>query len=308
MLSETKIKELLHGIGECKVSGKSIKVLVKDGSERGRNKAMADSMALLSMYKPSIRKDKPSFSSIGYISVETWRIAFKPASKQGGGSAGVDNEKNLVDAINYLIEKSGGSCDIIFESPSKTFKIENASSAVQVGSDTAGRKKADLIVKTESGKSVPISLKKDNAEYWESADSFFGEIAGKALQKAIKSGKVKLEPITGTKEVYRLVPEVKLLPTPQEKLDVVFGSDLLRDKGCVLQRTFSNSDFTYEDGAITIQTSFIVSKASDISGSHDVVFLLRNDKTRTSKNLGVSGVRILASYPNRAKNALLIPR
>lgn len=309
MLSESQLNKILKPIGLAKFSGNSVKVLVKDGSLSGRNKAMDSAMVLLSGHSPSIKKDKPSFSSIGYISVEKWRIAFKPASKQGGSSAGVENEKALVDSINNIIKKTGGACDVIFiDKKNKKFKIIDATKVVQVGADTAGRKKADVLIHTQSGKSIPVSLKKDNAEYWESADSFFGREAGDILKKALKSNKVRLEPIPDMNNVYRLVPEVKIAATLSEKNDTVFGSDLLRDKGCVIQRTFTNTDFVYDKGVITIQVSFIAQKPSDITGDHDVVFLLRNDKTRTSKNLGISGIRILASYPARAKNALLIQR
>lgn len=235
--------------------------------------------------------------SMGHIDVGSFRIAVKPLSMQGTASAGVENETNLVQAINYVIEKYG-VCNILFTDGKHKHLIVDAKVAKRVGEDTAGRKKADLTITDGKNKIIPISLKKDNAEYWESADSFWKAEAYHFLHKAVKEGKIKVDNISGG--IVKITPNIGIEATPEESKGVIFGSDILPNKGSVVTRTFESEDFQYtgEDNTLTINCSSVIKKMSDVPESKKVWFLIRNDSTRKSIP-SYPGTRALAAYKSR---------
>lgn len=235
--------------------------------------------------------------SMGHIDVGSFRIGVKPLSAQGTASAGVANETNLVQAINYVIEKYG-VCDVLFTDGKHKHLIKEAKLARRTGEDTAGRKKADLTITDGKGKVIPVSLKKDNAEYWESADSFWRESAKHFLDKAVKEGKVKVDSLAGG--VIKITPNIGIEATVEETKSVVFGSDILPNKGSVVTRTFVGDDFKYtgENNTLTINCSSVITKMGDIPDSKTVWFLIRNDSTRKSIP-NYPGTRALAAYKSR---------
>ena len=242
--------------------------------------------------------------SLGHIDVENYRIGVKPLSKQGSASAGVENEANLVQAINYMVQQYG-TIDVIFTDGNRKFMCKEVQTARQVGADTAGRKKADVMVC--GTKEYPVSLKKDNAEYWESADSFWRDNAEKYLTRAVKKGDVKVESLSGG--VIKITPNIGVEATDVESVDVIFGSDIL-GKGCVVTRTFEGNDFRFDGktNTLTINTSSVITKLSDVPDSKKVWFLIRNDSTRKSIP-GYPGTRALAAYKSRITgNVLKISR
>jgi len=235
--------------------------------------------------------------SLGHIDVGTFRIAVKPLSKQGTASAGVANETNLVQAINFMINQYG-ILNILFTDGKHKYLIKEAKIAKRVGEDTAGRKKSDLNIQDSRGKLFPISLKKDNAEYWESADSFWRANAQHFLDKAVKEGRVKVDSLPGG--VIKITPNIGIEATTQESKDVIFGTDILPNKGAVVTRTFEGDDFRYtgEDNTLTIEVSSVITKLSEVPDSKTVWFLIRNDSTRKSIP-GYPGTRALAAYKSR---------
>jgi hypothetical protein len=247
---------------------------------------------------PSATHIISSASSFGAISIDGFEIVLKPLG-QGLKSAGVENEHILIDTIN------NSGCKIIkFVSDSKTFLIENVSHASSVGTDTKNRKKADIIINTTDGLQVPISIKKDSAEYWESADSLFGERARIELDSAISKGSVELT--VDENGLYKVFPSIAVEPTIEEKIDVVFGSDIL-GAGAVITKTFLEKDFTINDDTLIIAASSVITDISDVIGTDkDVLFLIRNDSTRNSK-IGYKGLRVLAAYRKRInKNVFIV--
>jgi len=244
--------------------------------------------------------------SMGHIDVGTFRVAVKPLSMQGTASAGVANETNLVQAINYVIEKYG-VCNVLFTDGKHKHLIVDAKVARRTGEDTAGRKKADLTITDSKNKVVPVSLKKDNAEYWESADSFWRESAKHFLDKAVKDGDVTVQNLAGG--VIKITPNIGIEATVEETKSVVFGSDILPNKGSVVTRTFVGDDFKYtgEDNTLTINCSSVITKLSEIPDSKKVWFLIRNDSTRKSIP-NYPGTRALAAYKSRMTgNVIKIP-
>jgi hypothetical protein len=231
-------------------------------------------------------------SSIGLIRFKSFSITVKPASRQGTASAGVENEVMLVNFINSATKN--GPMNVIFKGKNKTFEVVGCVKATSVGSDTSGRKKADVILWDKKQKQYPISIKKDNAEVWESADSYFSQEATRIIEKAVKNGTTKLEYYD---TYFKIEPNIAVQATQQEKRDVVFGTDI-EGKGCIVTKTFRTDSFKQIEDTIVIDCSHIITNISDVVGDKDVMFLIRNDKTRKSIK-AYPGIRVLAAYAKR---------
>jgi len=241
-------------------------------------------------------------SSIGKVIVDGFNILAKPASKQGSASAGVENELILVNTIQQMANT--GPINVIFKGKNKSFEILGCKSAKAVGADTTGRKKADIVITDSNNKTYPISIKKDNAETWESADTYFNQEAQKIIEKAVNENKAKL---VAESSYFKIEPNIAVKATEQEKRSVVFGSDI-ENNGAVITKTFSTQSFTKNEDQLIIECSHIITNILDVTGDKDVYFLVRNDKTRKSiKN--IPGIRILAVYKTRInRNVVILDR
>mgnify|MGYP006284433657 CR=1 FL=1 len=241
-------------------------------------------------------------SSVGKVTIGDFIVLAKPASKQGGASAGLGNEKMLVDTINKACKK--GPINIVFyESGTKKYKVNGCVHAVSVGRDVSGRKKADVVLTDSKGNKFPISVKKDDAEMWESADTYYADKALKAIKAAMNGKKTSLIKHTG---YYTIEPNIAVKATTAETKDVVFGSDIAAQSGAIITKTYSSTSFTQSGDTLTIKVSDIITTMSDISTDKKVYFLIRNDKTRRSLDK-YPGLRVLAVYQARInKNVQVI--
>jgi len=243
-----------------------------------------------------------STSSVGQVKVDSFIIIAKPARRQGSASAGVENEKILVDTINNLI--TTGPVNVVFIAPNKKYSILGCTAAVSVGADTANRKKADVVLIDSKKKEYSISIKKDNAETWESADTYFNKEAKYIIEKAVSQG---ITSLVSRGSYFTLDPNIAVRATDKEKQAVVFGSDI-GDTGAIISKSFSASSFKIDGDTLTVECSNIITKLSEVTGDKDVFFLMRNDSTRKSIK-EYPGIRILASYKKRInKNVKVLDR
>jgi len=239
-----------------------------------------------------------SGSSIGNIVIGKFKLGVKPKSRQGKSSFGLENEMTLFNILDeILINKP---INIIFSTGKKEFKIENAVSYKDVGNNTKNRKKADIIIFDDKGKKYFISIKKDNAENWESADSYYADKAKKIIDKLISQDKIKLEPY---RKGFKLNKNIGILANKKEIKDVVFGSDILGN-GCVIKKTFDGK-YVIKDENVIIKVSEIITNLSEIPENEKVYFLIRNDITRNNPKL-YKGIRILAVMKSRINKSILL--
>ena len=147
---------IAKGIGHDKIKKASsyrFSVLV-DGS---RLAVMQTLLAAIQMkYPDAVWDENAGSSSIGAIVVGRYMVGVAPASKQGKASAGLQNEHTLFNMIEEIVKN--GPMTIVFRSKSGDFEIEDVVGYRDAGRDTAGRKKADIVIIKEDGKEVPISL------------------------------------------------------------------------------------------------------------------------------------------------------
>jgi hypothetical protein len=294
------------GYEQFKINGNKINVLVQipDGAKKAefRNDILQEVLAVLKKAYPHDGVEfssDPGISSLGGVIFgnSPVQVVVKDSGKQGEKSAGVANELELASIIQSVVE-TYGSANVTFVDPrGKKMTIKNCINVDVAGRDTGGRKKADVVLQSPKG-FLPISIKKLDADMWESADNLFGQRARNVLDGLVKDGHVKLNKIgerklkTGTVPVYELSKEIVMEPTEEEALNAIFGSDL-NPKGGIVIQTFKPEHFVQDGATVTVDAHAVITSAADIPESHLMVWLLRNDSTRNGGSLGVAGIRPL---------------
>ena len=292
-----------NGYTDLKVTGNALGVMVQipDGAKKDEFRKSILNNVLVILQKsfpksnPTISSD-PRLSSIGGIvfSDSAVRVLVKDLGIQGDQSAGVANEIEMASMLQSVIEKYG-SANVTFVDPrGKSLVIKDCNSVDVAGRDTANSKKADVVLSSPE-RSLPISIKKLNAEAWESADNLFGSKAREIIDKLVDDGLVELKKLDKTRDgepVYALSKEIVIEPTEQEAVRAIFGSDL-NPKGGVVIQTFKPEHFTQKGNDVTVECHAVIANKEDIPESHLMVWLLRNDSNRNSKALGLAGIRIM---------------
>jgi hypothetical protein len=304
-VTKLEIQSILkkNGYTDLKVNGNAIAVLaqIPDGAKKDafRKSILDNVLGILqksfSKSNPTISSD-PRLSSIGGIvfSDSAVRVLVKDQGGQGDQSAGVANEVEMASMLQSVIEKYG-SANVTFVDPrGKSLVIKGCTSVNVAGRDTANSKKADVVLSSPNS-SLPVSIKKLNAEAWESADNLFGSKAREIIDKLVDDGVVELktlEKTRGGEPVYALSKEIVIEPTEQEAVRAIFGSDL-NPKGGVVIQTFKPEHFAQKGNNVTVECHAVITNKEDIPESHLMVWLLRNDSNRNSKALGLPGIRIM---------------
>jgi hypothetical protein len=287
---ESTLRQL--GYNDLKKSSLNrVAVLTNDNREDVLDSLMSD----LAEFNP-VRSNDTRLSSVGHIEIAPNFIVFvKPKSRQGSGSAGLDNEAKLVNKINEYIQEAGTMIDVIFKNGSDKFICKEVTSAEEVGRKTLKTEKADVLL--IGIKDYKISIKKDNAINWESADKYWKDNA-KELLKEIKD---KIE-IKKRGDIYSITPNVAKKATTDEAKKVIFGTDIKKGSGCVVTKTFKDSDFKFNEqkNELEIDCSDIIETLSDVEEDKYPYFFIRNDSTRRTEGF-YPGLRILAVYKKRIK-------
>lgn len=296
--SISDLEDKLRGLGYDQIkrdSGRTISILTNGNRIDVLEKV---AKALKGTYDP----DKGS-SSVGAVVLGIYTIKARPAAKQGKRSAGLDNEDAMINGIEQFTK--GGPITVRITDGKTSYIYEDVIGVEEVGRDTSGRKKADVRLKIKGKKPIPISIKKDNAEMWESADSYYASIAKRIVDREEKKGTISVEP---KGRVFYMKPNLAIKADKQEKKNVVFGSDLL-GKGFVVVRTFRSSDFKIvDDGDILeIKVTKIIDKIADVSGDNDIFFLIRNDSSRKGSKIR-PGLRVLAVSKSRVNKNVKVVR
>jgi len=230
-------------------------------------------------------------SSLGaIIANDGTAIIVKPREKQGGGSAGLDNEQALINGINEYAS-TDSPIKIIFVGSNKTISFDDVTLAQGIGADTAGGKKSDVALYSGNNIIGNLSLKKANASMWESADRRYKELMIKLSDKLINDP----FPNVGLREteknnIYRLYnPEtgtdlsgiiINNLPDNDNEA-IIFGTD--KPKVNVIKHTFQPSDFNFNNDILTIKSGIIFTDLEDIEGTdYEPILIVRHDVTRTA--------------------------
>jgi len=249
-------------------------------------------------------------SSLGGIEYNGVAIMVKPKGGTGAQSAGLSNEKHLVDTINRFVDEVGPLIVTFVGDNGKSITARNVDRAASTGADSTNRSKSDVML-FANGKPVPLSLKKSNAEYWESADSLWGKRADALVDRLVAEGKITLEPIGKQRagdgaEFVKIKPEVAVKATPEETMSVVFGNDIQSGHGAVVKQTFEDEHYRLEDNHLTVTADLVIVNPEDIPENLMVHWLIRNDSSRNRPKHKYPGLRILAAYASRLNKTTLV--
>lgn len=232
-------------------------------------------------------------SSIGALTYKSSVFLLKPTGAQGRESAGTENEDVLENEIKKYLEL--GVKNITFKGSNKSYSIPNVTGITGVGYDVAGGKKADVVITGADG-NYPISIKKDNAGFWESADTRYKALMAKLVSK-IANGDFGPELVftpfvdklgnekKGINLMYNDVTKTKVtgvlvtdLPDKEEE-SIIFGSD----KAVVIYRTYTEKDFQQQGDNLVITVSKIIENIEDVDKFNlEPVLNIRHDSTRSA--------------------------
>jgi hypothetical protein len=255
-------------------------------------------------------------SSIGRIvfAGDPTKIYVKDIGKKGDNSAGIGNEKIIAEMLDKVI-KNHGSANVTFVDDQKRKLTIKSVTQVDVSGRSSGTrkhggevKKADIVLRSLRGQ-LPVSIKKINAEYWESADTYYGAKAGALIKKLRQEGYIKLLK-TDKPGILKLSKEIVVEPTEQEAQHVIFGGDINPEGGVIIQ-TFLPEHFVQDGNKVTIHAHAVIKTKEDIPESHLMMWLIRNDSSRNIAAIGIPGVRVYAAAYKRAigggdKNIVLV--
>lgn len=307
VLSRDTVASELRKLGyeNLKINGNIIHVLtqIPDGAKKNdyRVAVIREILAKFAQVSP---EHKPQYiqakrlGSLGGIIFDgsPAAIVVKDEGKQGEESAGVANEIELAGILQSVIEKFG-SANVTFKDPrGKKLVIKNATQVDVAGRETKGRKKADVVL-VGSKSRLPISIKQLDADMWESADRLFGARAKEIIANLTKKKAIAISKSMDDEgnPIYRLGKEIVVEPTEEEALNAIFGADLNPQGGVVIQ-TFKPEHFTQKDNNVEVECHAVIKNWEDIPESHLMVWLIRNDKTRSNplpglRTLGVTLTR-----------------
>lgn len=251
----------------------------------------------------------------GYRTPEGIEIIHK--NQTSVGDAGLDNEDIVVRKINERIQVEGGPITVVFKSANNVDLTYNkVESAEGVGRETGDNLKADI--KLFNGKPNPISIKKDGPFRWSSAMKTHGKIFDAVLQPALK----------GTEDLKLVVDQEnpKLLKMLNPKNNKFYGSIFVtgapgmdyktlafgNDNAAVVKRTFSDADFNFDNGKLTITTSANYTEDSHFSNDDLPIIRFEQNASKATRLEGHRGrgitIRTVPSkgFNNRTERANLL--
>jgi hypothetical protein len=307
-LKKVKLKTL--------VKGNNIEVLI-DTPPKNKDAFRKETlMTILKSLKTVKAAYDPLGSSIGRIvfADNPTKIYVKDIGKKGDNSAGIGNEKAIAEMIEKVIQKHGSANVTFVDDQKRKLTLKNVTQVDISGRSSGTRKyggevkKADVVLRSSRGY-LPVSIKKINAEYWESADTYYGAKAGALIKKLRQEGHIKLLK-TDKPGIPKLNKEIVVEPTEQEAQHVIFGGDINPEGGIIIQ-TFLPEHFVQDGANVTIHAHAVIKTKEDIPESHLMMWLIRNDSSRNIAAIGVPGVRVYAAAYKRAvgkgdKNIVLV--
>ena len=307
-LKKVKLKTL--------VKGNNIEVLI-DTPPKNKDAFRKETlMTILKSLKGIKAAYDPLGSSIGRIVFpdNPTKIYVKDIGKKGDNSAGIGNEKAIAEMIEKVIQTHGSANVTFVDDQKRKLTLKNVTQVDISGRSSGTRKyggevkKADVVLRSSRGY-LPVSIKKINAEYWESADTYYGAKAGALIKKLRQEGHIKLLK-TDKPGIPKLNKEIVVEPTEQEAQHVIFGGDINPEGGIIIQ-TFLPEHFVQDGANVTIHAHAVIKTKEDIPESHLMMWLIRNDSSRNIAAIGVPGVRVYAAAYKRAigkgdKNIVLV--
>lgn len=287
-----QVLEDIYGYKTKQLSKRRIVVLTKESNRKIVMLTLSD------IFDGVIINESDGYSSIGYVIVYgEYKVYVKHMNRQGKHSAGINNEY-------FIHEKLQNVSKITFLSTRSKMVIDDIIGVVHVGHCPKNRSKADIKIQTKVG-DIPISIKMDNSASWESADMIGGNLLRNLVNVCVSNGDIELEPYNGVNRISR---PIAIRCSKRLGKKFIFGSDININDGCILVRSFTDSDFVYIDGGkhVIVNVTDIIREYNDVVNSdYEPWLMFRNDSTR--KWTKIPGIRAIAVPRKRlTKNTYII--
>lgn len=271
-------------------SGLTIKLLVPD-VERWDYQRKLEEMPELE-YDP-----EGGDSSLGAFYYKKATLLIKPIERQGRKSAGVENEDNFENFINEHASKER-PIEVKFVFNKGLEIVKNVIAAEGVGTRTSTYKKTDIILKTKSGRDYNISIKKTNAEIWESADTRFKHLVREFMTRVEKGKYPEIYFGEYVNKAGRLKPNIFVMKSnktnetvsgvvlkiedKEEAKNVIFAGD---EVDVVVVATFREEDISFDEEKreLEVKVKELYSDMNDVKSENAWPWLkIRHDSTRKS--------------------------
>lgn len=254
-------------------------------------------------YRTTSNKD-----GVGHLLIEG-KFDVTSIERKRIGSINIEMQNNLFlhNEIRESIEASfEKKINVVFAQGNTGHTIKNVT-AVSQPTEASSSIKANIYLATEDS-TIPISVKTDDITYWEDADWYWGQTARRFIDKVVDEEKCKIVREGG---FYRIRPAIGIKANEKEKIQAVFGTDILKGNGIVIQRNFSRTDFVYDykKNTLTIRVSNMLKAPTELQGASEIYFLIYNDIQHKSSQIGYPGIGVWAVSAKRASaNVLKVDR
>lgn len=248
-----------------------------------------------------------SGSSTGGYRKDGIEVIHKPKSLTAVGGAGIENETIFVDNINKYVEESLEdtiTAKLISEVGDDVV-FNDVSECISVGKE--GEKKGwkgDAVIKGQTDHA--ISIKKDGPFRWASVMTDFKEFYIDFLTKASQNQipNLKLQPDPQNAKVLQMWDPVNQKPygrifvTNVPKLndeDYLYDQIFGKDDAIVVQRTFSDNDFTFDENTNTleIKSSKTITSLDQVDKSELPILEFERNASKATKLEGIMGRGII---------------
>ena len=202
----------------------------------------------------------------------SFELQHKPLTAQIGGGHGKLNEQIFLTNLQQAIEESNGKINLILKGD-KIYRVDNITD-IQDSSRINHTQyyKADVDIISNNKVILGISIKKQGSSRWESSKIRFKKLYDTFLSKAANGelDGLRLTPREGTNKYWMQNEEginygkvvVEDLPETFYK-EIIFGPDT-EYPIIVVEKTFTNSDFTLEGDNLVVNVHNIYEKVEDV--------------------------------------------
>ena len=248
-----------------------------------------------------------SGSSTGGYRKDGIEVIHKPKSLTAVGGAGIENETIFVDNINKYVEESLEDTITVklISEVGDDVVFNDVSECISVGKE--GEKKGwkgDAVIKGQTDHA--ISIKKDGPFRWASVMTDFKEFYIDFLTKASQNqiANLELQPDPQNAKVLQMWDPVNQKPygrifvTNVPKLndeDYLYDQIFGKDDAIVVQRTFSDNDFTFDENTNTleIKSSKTITSLDQVDKSELPILEFERNASKATKLEGIMGRGII---------------
>jgi len=252
-----------------------------------------------------------AISSVGVVLVDNKLILAKPISKQKSKSPGTGSEIAFVNGINKYLDQGYGiyhTITVILKAGGKKIVIPKV--LISQRTKFSGRLKSDVVLIRKGLPNFLISLKKVNAQFWDSSTGIYSSKAISILRALEESGEMNITRTAGNRVDFGSnISGIAVKANEDEAREFVFGTDI-QGNGCVVKQTFSgNNHMNWNANTLTLTISCnkIYQNLNDVSSSDYPYMLIK--KTSASPGFGpnreYSGLKFHAVFKSRIRGNVM---